>query len=72
MGQGRKPGRVAKATLASAVPPVMVQSEANPGGTPIEVLAGFGKALAANGAQLYLDFASGPVCAFDRPRDQGP
>jgi non-heme chloroperoxidase len=60
-------GRVAKAVLVSAVPPLMVKTESNPAGTPIEVFDGFRKALAANRAQFYLDVASGPFCGFNRP-----
>ena len=60
-------GRVAKAVLVSAVPPLMVKTESNPGGTPIEVFDGFRKALAENRAQFYLDVASGPFYGFNRP-----
>jgi non-heme chloroperoxidase len=60
-------GRVAKAVLVSAIPPIMVKSEKNPGGTPIEVFDGFRSALAANRAQFYLDVASGPFYGFNRP-----
>jgi non-heme chloroperoxidase len=60
-------GRVAKAVLIGAVPPVMVKSAKNPGGTPIEVFDGFRAALAANRAQLYRDIASGPFYGFNRP-----
>jgi len=45
-------GRVAKAVLISAIPPVMVKSKKNPGGTPIEVFDGYRAALAANRAQF--------------------
>ncbi len=62
-----KPGRVAKAILVSAIPPIMVKSARNPGGTPIEVFDGFRTALAANRAQFYLDVASGPFYGFNRP-----
>jgi pimeloyl-ACP methyl ester carboxylesterase len=62
-----KPGRVAKAVLVGAVPPIMVQSEKNPGGTPMSVFDGFREALAANRAQFYLDVASGPFYGFNRP-----
>src|ERR1043165_6382990 len=48
-------GRVAKAVLIGAVPPVMVKSARNPGGLPLEVFDGFRTALAANRAQLYVD-----------------
>jgi non-heme chloroperoxidase len=61
-----EPGRVAKAVLIGAVPPVMIKSEANPGGLPIEVFDGYRTALAANRAQLYLDIASGPFYGFNR------
>jgi non-heme chloroperoxidase len=62
-----EPGRVAKAILVDAVPPVLVKKESNPGGTPIEVFDGLRAALAANRGQFYLDFASGPFYGFNRP-----
>jgi non-heme chloroperoxidase len=61
------PGRVAKAVLLDAVPPVMVKKDSNPGGTPIEAFDGYRAALAANRAQLYLDIPSGPFYGFNRP-----
>ena len=60
-------GRVAKAVLIDAVPPVMVKKDSNPGGTPIEVFDGYRAALANNRAQLYLDIPSGPFYGFSRP-----
>ncbi|MCK7451363.1 alpha/beta fold hydrolase [Enterobacter chengduensis] len=63
---GQPQGRVAKAVLVSAVPPLMVKTDNNPGGTPIEVFDGFRSALAANRAQFYLDVASGPFYGFNR------
>jgi non-heme chloroperoxidase len=62
-----KPGRVSKAVLIGAVPPVMVKSEKNPGGLPLEVFDGFRAALAANRAQFYVDIPSGPFYGFNRP-----
>jgi non-heme chloroperoxidase len=59
-------GRVAKAVLMSAVPPIMVKSPKNPGGLPIEVFDGFRSSLAANRAQLYRDLPSGPFYGFNR------
>lgn len=64
---GSRPGRVAKAVLVDAVPPVMVKKETNPDGTPIEVFDGLRAALIANRAQFYLEFASGPFYGFNRP-----
>ncbi|MBB3148133.1 non-heme chloroperoxidase [Phyllobacterium trifolii] len=64
---GEPEGRVAKAVLVSSVPPLMLKTEENPGGTPIEVFDGFRKALAANRAQFYIDVASGPFYGFNRP-----
>ena len=61
------PGRVAKAVLVSAVPPLMVQTPAHPKGLPIEVFDGIRAGLAANRAQFFLDFASGPFYGFNRP-----
>lgn len=60
------PGRVAKAVLIGAVPPIMLKTEANPGGLPIEVFDGFRAALAKNRAQLYRDVPSGPFFGFNR------
>jgi non-heme chloroperoxidase len=62
-----KPGRVAKAVLISAIPPVMVKKESNPDGLPIELFDGFRKALADNRSRFYLEIASGPFYNFDRP-----
>ncbi len=62
-----RPGRVARAVLINAIPPVMVRKESNPGGTPIEVFDGFRAALARNRSQFYLEVASGPFYNFDRP-----
>jgi non-heme chloroperoxidase len=62
-----KPGRVAKAVIIGAVPPIMVKSEKNPGGLPIEVFDGFRTALAANRSQLYIDVPTGPFYGFNRP-----
>ena len=60
-------GRVAKAVLIDAVPPIMVKSHKNPGGTPIEAFDGLRAALAANRSQFYLDLPSGPFYGFNRP-----
>lgn len=62
-----RPGRVAKAVLINAIPPVMVRKDSNPGGTPIEVFDGLRAGLARNRSQFYLDLASGPFYNFDRP-----
>jgi non-heme chloroperoxidase len=62
-----EPGRVAKAVLIGAVPPVMLKSEANPGGLPIEAFDGYRAGVAANRAQLYRDIPEGPFYGFNRP-----
>jgi non-heme chloroperoxidase len=62
-----QPGRAAKAVLIDAVIPLVVKTQSNAGGTPIEVFNGLRTALAANRAQFYLDFASGPFYGFNRP-----
>ncbi len=64
---GQPQGRVAKAILVSAVPPLMLKTAANPDGTPMEIFDGFRSALAANRAQFFLDVASGPFYGFNRP-----
>jgi non-heme chloroperoxidase len=64
---GQPQGRVAKAVLLASVPPLMLKTESNPGGTPLEVFDGFRKLVADNRAQFFLDFASGPFYGFNRP-----
>ncbi len=63
---GEPQGRVAKAALVSAVPPLIVKTDTNPGGTPVEVFDGFRAALAANRAQFYIDVPTGPFYGFNR------
>src|SRR5205814_3817435 len=53
--------------LISAVPPLLLKTEANPGGLPIEAFDGLRKQLAANRSQFYLEFASGPFYGYNRP-----
>jgi non-heme chloroperoxidase len=62
-----KPGRVSKAVLINAVPPVMLKSEKNPGGLPISVFDEFRAALAANRSHFYLEIAAGPFYGYNRP-----
>ena len=59
--------RVAKAALISAVTPLMLKTDNNPDGLPIEVFDGIRTGSLANRAQLYQDFASGPFFGFNRP-----
>jgi non-heme chloroperoxidase len=60
-------GRVAKAGLISAVPPLMLKTEANPGGLPLDVFDGIRQASLADRSQLYIDLASGPFFGFNKP-----
>jgi non-heme chloroperoxidase len=60
-------GRVAKLVLIGAVPPLLLKTAANPGGLPIEVFDGLRQQLAANRAQFYVEFASGPFYGYNRP-----
>ena len=62
-----KPGRVAKAVLLGAVPPVMIKSASNPGGLPLDVFDQFRSATASNRAQFFLDVPSGPFYGYNRP-----
>jgi non-heme chloroperoxidase len=64
---GEPAGRVAKAVLIGAVPPVMVKKESNPGGLPIEVFDGFRAQTASNRAQFFVDVPAGPFYGFNRP-----
>ena len=59
--------RVAKAVLISAVPPLMVQTEANPGGLPKSVFDDLQAQLAANRSEFYRALPSGPFYGFNRP-----
>jgi non-heme chloroperoxidase len=58
--------RVAKAALLSAVPPLMLQTEANPGGLPISVFDDFRAQLAASRSEFYWAVASGPFYGYNR------
>jgi non-heme chloroperoxidase len=60
-------GRVAKAVLIGAVPPIMLKTPTNPGGLPIEVFDGFRSAQTANRAQFFRDVPAGPFYGFNRP-----
>lgn len=64
---GQPQGRVAKAVLVSAVPPLMLKTASNPGGLPIEVFDGFRKGVADNRAQFFVDVPAGPFYGFNRP-----
>src|SRR5690606_28629310 len=59
-------GRIGKAVLIGAIPPVMVRSNANPGGIAMEVFDGFRAAVSRNRAQFYMDVAGGPFYGFNR------
>jgi non-heme chloroperoxidase len=61
-----KRGRVAKAVLIAAIPPVMIRGDTNPDGVPREVFDEFRSAVAANRAQFYRDVPSGPFYGFNR------
>lgn len=58
--------RVAKAVLLSAVPPIMLKSDANPHGTPIAVFDSIRQGVATNRAQFFKDLAA-PFYGFNRP-----
>jgi non-heme chloroperoxidase len=62
-----KPGRVAKAVLVGAVPPIMLKTAAYPGGLPMDVFDGFRAGLVANRAQFFRDIPAGPFFGFNRP-----
>lgn len=59
--------RVSKAALISAVPPLMVQTEANPEGLPKSVFDDLQAQLAANRSVFYRALPSGPFYGFNRP-----
>jgi non-heme chloroperoxidase len=59
--------RVAKAVLISSVPPLMVQTDANPGGLPKSVFDGLQAEVAAHRSAFYRGLAAGPFYGFNRP-----
>ena len=64
-------GRVVKAALISAVPPIMLKSDANPEGLPIEVFDGMRASLAKDRSQFYKDLAV-QFYGADRPAPRSP
>ncbi|RBP08543.1 non-heme chloroperoxidase [Roseiarcus fermentans] len=60
-------GRVAAAAIIAAVPPLMVRTEANPGGLPKDVFDGLQTQVATNRPQFYYDLPAGPFYGFNRP-----
>jgi non-heme chloroperoxidase len=58
--------RVVKAALISAVPPLMLKTEKNPGGLPISVFDELRASLAANRAQFYKEITL-PFYGYNRP-----
>jgi non-heme chloroperoxidase len=56
--------------LISSVPPLMLQTEANPGGLPKSVFDGIQAQVAQGRAQFYRDFVSGPFYGYNRPGAQ--
>ncbi|WIX77278.1 alpha/beta hydrolase [Amycolatopsis carbonis] len=59
--------RVAKAAILAAIPPLMLQTEANPGGLPLSVFDDMQAQLAANRSEFFRAVASGPFYGFNRP-----
>lgn len=61
-----EPGRVAKAALLGAIPPLMLATDTNPDGVPSEVFDGLRAGLATNRAQFFIDVPTGPFYGFNR------
>ena len=59
-------GRVSKAVLMSAVPPLMLKTDKNPTGQPVSAFDELRAALAANRPQFYKDITM-PFYGYDRP-----
>jgi non-heme chloroperoxidase len=59
-------GRVAKAVLIGAVPPIMVKTAANPGGLPIETFDGIRAGVQGDRSQFFKDLSM-PFYGFNRP-----
>ena len=58
--------RVAKAVLISAIPPVMLKSEKNPGGLPIEAFDQLRTAVHADRSQFFKDLSM-PFYGYNKP-----
>lgn len=59
--------RLAKVALIAAVTPLMLKTDDNPGGLPIEVFDGLRLSCIADRSQFYMDLASGPFFGANRP-----
>ncbi|MDU6725514.1 MAG: alpha/beta hydrolase [Bradyrhizobium sp.] len=59
--------RAAKAAIIAAVPPLMVQTAANPGGLPKSVFDDFQAQVATRRAEFYRDVAAGPFYGYNKP-----
>jgi non-heme chloroperoxidase len=59
-------GRVAKAVLVGAVPPIMLKTDSNPDGLPMSVFDGFRQALVTNRADFFWNVPV-PFYGFNRP-----
>ena len=58
--------RVAQVVLIGAVPPIMLKTEANPGGLPLSVFDGIRAGVLADRSQFYKDLAV-PFYGYNRP-----
>ncbi|MET7921784.1 alpha/beta hydrolase [Streptomyces avermitilis] len=63
-------GRVAKAVLVGAVPPIMLKTDANPEGLPIEAFDAIRAGVLSNRSQYYWDL-SDQFYGFNRPGAEG-
>jgi non-heme chloroperoxidase len=59
--------RAARAVLISAVPPLMVQTDANPGGLPKSVFDGLQEQVATNRSNFYHELPATAFYGFNRP-----
>ena len=58
--------RVAKLVLIGAIPPLMLKTESNPGGLPIEVFDGLRAAVVADRSQFFIDLSM-PFYGYNKP-----
>lgn len=61
-----EPGRVAKAVLIGAIPPIMLATDRYPDGLPMAVFDGFREQILHNRAQFFIDIPTGPFYGFNR------
>jgi non-heme chloroperoxidase len=59
-------GRISKAVLVSAIPPLLMKTDRSPEGVPLATFNSFRDAMSKDRAQFFIDVPSGPFFGFNR------